>query len=99
LIKTIIAATGDSWDERSTTITEFGGLLVVRQSPLVHDKIKSLLADIRRMRADGAFASFAKDYEAEAKRREAEDSHRSANSSNGALQPSPTGERKNAVGR
>jgi hypothetical protein len=69
LIQTIIAATGDSWDEGSTTITEFGGLLVVRQSPLVHDKIKTLLADIRRMRADGAFASFAKDDEAEAKRR------------------------------
>jgi hypothetical protein len=99
LVRTIMAAVDpDSWEE-GATITEFGGLLVVRQNPINHDKIKTLLADIRRMRADGAFASFAKDYEAEAKRREAEDSHRSANSSNGALQPSPTGERKNAVGR
>jgi hypothetical protein len=69
LIQTIIAATGDSWDEGSTSITEFGGLIVVRQSPPVHDTIKTLLADIHRIRADGAFASFAKDYEAEAKRR------------------------------
>jgi hypothetical protein len=78
LIQTIIAATTDSWDEGSTTITEFGGLLVVRQSPLVHDKIKRLLADIRRMRANGAFASFGKEYEAEAKRRSDQETKTSA---------------------
>jgi len=79
LIQTIIAATTtDSWDEGSTMITEFGGLLAVRQSPLVHDKIKRLLADIRRMRADGAFASFAKEYEAEATKRAEQEAKTSA---------------------
>jgi hypothetical protein len=33
-----------------------GGLIVVRQNRINHDKIKNLLADIRRMRATGAFA-------------------------------------------
>jgi hypothetical protein len=69
LVQTIISATVDSWDDEDTSITELGGLIVVRQSPLVHEAIKDLLADIRRMRVDGAFASFAKEYEAEAKKR------------------------------
>jgi hypothetical protein len=60
---------GESWDE-GASITEFGGLVVVRQSPLVHDRIKDLLGDIRRMRSDGAYASFAKVYDTEAKSRE-----------------------------
>jgi hypothetical protein len=69
LVRTIMAAVDpDSWEE-GATITEFGGLLVVRQNPINHDKIKTLLADIRRMRANGAFASFTKDYEAEATKR------------------------------
>jgi hypothetical protein len=80
LVQTIISATVDSWDDEDTSITELGGLIVVRQSPLVHEAIKDLLADIRRMRADGAFASFAKEYEAEAKRRdEAEAAGRPSN--------------------
>ncbi len=69
IVRTIREALGpESWDE-GATITELGGLIVVRQSPRNHDKIKELLADIRRMRASGAFASFAKEYEAEIKRR------------------------------
>jgi hypothetical protein len=68
LIQTIMAATGhDSWDDG--TITEFGGLLIVRQNPLVHERIKRLLADIRRIRAGGAFSYLAPQYDAELKRR------------------------------
>jgi hypothetical protein len=69
LIQTLIAATDpEAWDE-GATISEFGGLLVVRQNSFVHAQIKRLLVDIRRMRTAGAFASFANDYEAELKRR------------------------------
>jgi hypothetical protein len=69
LIQTIIAATGpDAWGE-SQTISELGGLIVVCQNSTVHEKIKALLADIRRMRASGAFASSAKDYDAEVQKR------------------------------
>jgi hypothetical protein len=66
LIQTLIAATGrsDEWDE-STTISEFGGLLVVRQNPIVHEQIKRVLADIRQMKAAGAFASLSAQYDAE----------------------------------
>jgi hypothetical protein len=71
LIQTILAATENTWGEDpSRTITEFGGLIIVRQSPRVHEKIKALLADIRRMRDNGAYVSFAKQYAAEVKRRE-----------------------------
>jgi hypothetical protein len=72
LIQTIMAATGrDSWDDG--TITEFGGLLIVRQNPLVHERIKRLLADIRRIRAGGAFSHLAPQYDAELKRRSTEE--------------------------
>jgi hypothetical protein len=70
LIQTLIAATGpDSWDD--ATISEFGGLLVVRQNPFVHERIKSVLANIRLIKQDGAFASMANQYDAEARRRTA----------------------------
>ncbi len=39
-------------------ITEIGGLLVVNQNPIVHEQIKRILADLRRMRKEGAFATF-----------------------------------------
>jgi hypothetical protein len=39
-------------------ITEIGGLLVVNQNPIVHEQIKRILADLRRMRKEGAFAAF-----------------------------------------
>jgi hypothetical protein len=69
IVQTIMSAIGpDAW-EAGATITELGGLVVVRQNRLNHEKIKTLLADIRRMRESGAFASFAKECEAEAKRR------------------------------
>jgi hypothetical protein len=77
ILQTILSALGPTaWDE-GATITELGGLIVVRQNRLNHDKIKSLLADIRRMRASGAFESFEKEYEAEAKRRAATESQKS----------------------
>jgi hypothetical protein len=78
LIRTIVSGIGDSWNEENTSITEFDGLLVVRQSQPVHHKIKTLLADIRRMRADGAFASFAKEYELEATKRAEQEAKTSA---------------------
>ncbi len=69
IVQTILSAVGpDEWDE-GATITELGGLIVVRQNRFNHDKIKSLLADVRRMRAIGAFAPSAKAYEDEIKRR------------------------------
>jgi dihydropteroate synthase len=71
LIQTIISATGpDSWDE-GASISEFGGLLVVRQNPFVHERIKRLLASIRWMRKDGAFATLTDQYDVEAKTRAA----------------------------
>jgi hypothetical protein len=84
LIRTIVSTVGDSWNEDSTSITEFDGLVIVRQSPIMHERIKRLLADIGRMRDNGAFASFAKEYEAEV-------SNRSASPLNRAVQ-SPTRE-------
>jgi hypothetical protein len=38
------------------TITEFGGLLIVRQTRAVHEEIKHVLADVRQMIKEGAFA-------------------------------------------
>ena len=56
LISALKAATGpNSWDDEG--IVYFRGLLVVRQNPLVHEEIRRALADIRLMRAHGAFAS------------------------------------------
>jgi HAAS domain-containing protein len=40
------------------SITEIGGLLVVSQNALVHEQIRRVLADLRRMRKEGAFAAF-----------------------------------------
>jgi hypothetical protein len=69
IVQTILAALGpDAWDE-GASMTELGGLIIVRQNRVQHDKIKNLLADIRRMRANGAFASSAKAYDDETKRR------------------------------
>ncbi len=69
IVQTILCAVGrDEWED-GPTITELGGLIVVRQNRFNHDKIKILLADIRRMRATGAFAPSAKVYEDEVKRR------------------------------
>ncbi len=52
----VVSATGaDFWDE-DDSISELGGLLIVRQNPRVHDRIKALLASIRLMKKDGAFA-------------------------------------------
>lgn len=44
--------------ERSGTITEFGGLLVVRHNPLIHEQIRQVLADFRRIKKEGAFSSW-----------------------------------------
>jgi hypothetical protein len=38
-------------------VTEIGGLLVVNQNSMVHEQIKRILADLRRMRTEGAFAT------------------------------------------
>ncbi len=55
-IRMVVSATGaDFWDE-DDSISELGGLLIVRQNPRVHDRIKALLASIRLMKKDGAFA-------------------------------------------
>jgi hypothetical protein len=56
-IEMIISATGTEFWEEGTSISEMGGLVIVRQNPRVHDRIKSLLASIRLMKKDGAFAS------------------------------------------
>jgi hypothetical protein len=55
------AAEPNSWAENEGTITEFGGLLVVLQNPIVHEKIKRVLADIRRIKSEGAFSTLDKD--------------------------------------
>lgn len=51
----------DDWVEEEGSgprITEIGGLLVVNQNAMVHEQIKRILADLRRMRKEGAFAAF-----------------------------------------
>lgn len=58
-IQMVISATGtEFWDE-GTSASELGGLLIVRQNPRVHERIKALLASIRLMKKDGAFAGLA----------------------------------------
>jgi hypothetical protein len=50
----------DDWIEDEGTgpsVTELGGLLVVNQNPMVHEQIKRILADLRRMKQAGAFES------------------------------------------
>jgi len=51
---------GDS--EGGGHVTELGGLLVVNQSANVHEEIKRILADLRRIRKDGAFANVEKEH-------------------------------------
>jgi hypothetical protein len=55
-IRMVISATGAEFWEDDGSISELGGLLIVRQNPRVHDRIKALLASIRLMRKGGAFA-------------------------------------------
>jgi len=66
LIRVIESATDQSkWggeEEQNGTITEFGGLLIVRHNPLVQEQIRRVLADIRRIRKSGAFANLDKDH-------------------------------------
>jgi hypothetical protein len=96
IVQTIIAALGpDAWEE-AAAITELGGLIVVRQHRLNHDKIKNLLADIRHMRASGAFASVEKEYEAEAKRRAEAESQKSTRRGKESDRPSPLTESNKA---
>ena len=61
----------DVWDEE-TSISELGGLLIVRQNPRVHERVKALLASIRLMKTDGAFAAVSDQADAEAKKIAAE---------------------------
>jgi hypothetical protein len=54
------AGESDAWSDRDggiPSITEIGGLIVVNQDALVHEQIKRILADLRRMKKDGAFAT------------------------------------------
>ena len=47
----------DDWHDEEGgggKVTELGGLLVVNQNPIVHEQIKRILADLRRMRKEGA---------------------------------------------
>ncbi len=68
----VISATGtEFWDE-GTSISELGGLLIVRQNPRVHERIKNLLASIRLMRKEGAFSALNDQYDVMAKKRAAE---------------------------
>jgi hypothetical protein len=73
LIQTIIStAAPEAWQE-GTSISEVGGLLVIRQNPFEHVRIKRLLASIRLMRKDGAFAALSDQYDMEAKKRPADE--------------------------
>jgi hypothetical protein len=56
----------DNW-EKPASITEVGGLLIARNTSGVHEKIKDVLASIRRVKKDGAFANLGKKAEAEPK--------------------------------
>jgi hypothetical protein len=65
LIRVIKYAGGEgAWDESEGggQISELGGLLVVNQNANVHEKIKRILADLRRIRKDGAFANLEKEH-------------------------------------
>jgi len=73
-IQMVISATGtDVWDE-GASISELGGLLIVRQNPRVQERIKRLLASIRLMRKEGAFASLQDHSDVEAKKHAADQS-------------------------
>jgi hypothetical protein len=57
------AGDADDWKQEEgegPRITEIGGLLVVNQTWTVHENIKRILADLRRMKRDGAYAAFDK---------------------------------------
>ena len=57
------AGDADDWQQEEgegPRITEIGGLLVVNQNWIVHEQIKRILADLRRMKKDGAYANFDK---------------------------------------
>ena len=57
------AGDADDWQQEQgegPRITEIGGLLVVNQNWIVHEQIKRILADLRRMKKDGAYANFDK---------------------------------------
>jgi hypothetical protein len=59
------AGDADDWQEQEgegPKITELGGLIVVKQNRMVHEQIKRILADLRRMRKAGAFAPLEKDH-------------------------------------
>lgn len=62
----VIQYAGDpgDWDEEGgpAKITEIGGLLVVYQNPMVHQQVKRILADLRRMKHEGAFATLDKEH-------------------------------------
>jgi predicted TIM-barrel fold metal-dependent hydrolase len=58
-IRTIVETGPEvSWGE-DASISEFGGLVVIRQCPREHERIKRLLASIRLMKKNGAFAGLA----------------------------------------
>jgi hypothetical protein len=62
-IRTIVATGQEvSWGDDSS-ISEFGGLLVIKQNPFEHERIKRLLASIRLMKKHGAFAGLADQFE------------------------------------
>jgi hypothetical protein len=62
-IRTIVATGQDiSWGD-DASISEFGGLLVIKQNPFEHERIKRLLASIRLMKKHGAFAGLADQFE------------------------------------
>ncbi len=67
-IKMVVSATGEEFWEEGPSISELGGLLIVRQNPPMHERIKALLSSIRLMRKEGAFAGLANQFDAEAKR-------------------------------
>jgi hypothetical protein len=65
----VIKYAGDQndWEEEEgggPKIIEIGGLLVVNQNPIVHEQIKRILSDLRRMRKEGAYAAFDNGYTA-----------------------------------
>ena len=74
-IQMLISGTGtEVWDEDTHSISELGGLVIIRQNPRVHERIKRLLASIRLMRKEGAFASLQDHSDLEAKKHAAEPS-------------------------
>jgi hypothetical protein len=73
-IAMVINGTGTEFWAEKESISELGGLLIVRQNPRMHERIKALLASIRLMKKQGAFAALNDQYDNEAKKRAAEQS-------------------------